>query len=483
MKKILPLLILATIIYFSGCKVGPNFERPEYNGDDVFRFDTITTDTIVNLRWWELFNDSELDTLIKIALIENKDVLIAAARIEASRANLGMTKAEQWPSFGYSAGAGGGNFGAGQLSSSNLSNFSAYPEMYWEIGFWGKYRRMNESAQAELLASEYGMRTVQISLISAVASTYFTLLEYKAKLEISQQTLASRDSGLRIIQARYDYGVIPEIDLNQAQIQKAISQAAVPVFTRAIAITESSLNILLGRSSSDIITNVPLIDQQMPPKVPEGLPSQLLLRRPDIQQAEQLYAAQNAKIGVAQAMRWPSLNITGLLGYASNDLTNLTTGGLAWAVAGSITGPIFQFGRNKRRVEIERSNTVAALRQYEKTTIQAFKEVEDALISIKTLDEELLAQKIRNDAAVNAEYLSGERYDKGQTSYLEVLESQRQSFDAQLQFTQTQRELMDAHVSLYKSLGGGWLSAEEEEEYLEAKAAEEAAAEEAKKKK
>lgn len=455
MKKTIPIiLILGLIIYLSGCKLGPDFQRAEYNGPDKFRFDTITTDTVVNLKWWELFNDPQLDTLIKIALIENKDVLIAAARIEASRANLGFTKTNQYPSFGYSAGAGGGNFGGGQLANSSSSNFSAYPEMYWEIGFWGKYRRMNESAQAELLASEYGMRTIQISLISAVASTYFTLLEYQTKLEISKNTLASRDSGLMIIQLRFDYGIVPEIDLNQAQIQKAISQAAVPIYTRAIAITESSLSILLGRSPKNIMTATTLMHQQTPPKVPEGLPSQLLLRRPDIQQAEALYAAQNAKIGVAQAMRWPSLNITGLLGYASNDLTSLTTGGLAWAVAGSITGPIFQFGKNKRRVEIETFNTKVALIEYENTTLQAFKEVEDALITIKTLNEELVAQKMRNDAAVNAEYLSGERYDKGQTSYLEVLESQRQSFDAQLQYTQTQRELLDAHISLYKSLGG-----------------------------
>lgn len=469
MKKTIPIiLILGLIIYLSGCKLGPDFQRAEYNGPDKFRFDTITTDTVVNLKWWELFNDPQLDTLIKIALIENKDVLIAAARIEASRANLGFTKTNQYPSFGYSAGAGGGNFGGGQLANSSSSNFSAYPEMYWEIGFWGKYRRMNESAQAELLASEYGMRTIQISLISAVASTYFTLLEYQTKLEISKNTLASRDSGLMIIQLRFDYGIVPEIDLNQAQIQKAISQAAVPIYTRAIAITESSLSILLGRSPKNIMTATTLMHQQTPPKVPEGLPSQLLLRRPDIQQAEALYAAQNAKIGVAQAMRWPSLNITGLLGYASNDLTSLTTGGLAWAVAGSITGPIFQFGKNKRRVEIETFNTKVALIEYENTTLQAFKEVEDALITIKTLNEELVAQKMRNDAAVNAEYLSGERYDKGQTSYLEVLESQRQSFDAQLQYTQTQRELLDAHISLYKSLGGGWLSPEEEEAFLAA---------------
>ena len=473
MKKILAILLLGTIIYISGCKLGPNFKQPEYQGAEAFRFDSITTDTIVNLRWWELFNDTILDTLIKTALAENKDVLVAAARIEAARANVGFTKADQWPSFGFSANAGGGNFGGGFLMDNNSSNFSAYPEMYWEIGFWGKYRRLNESARAELLASEYGMRTIQMSLISAVASTYFTLLDYQAKLEIARNTLASRDSGLTIIQARYDFGVIPEIDLNQSQIQKAISAAAVPVFVRSIAITESSLSILLGKHPDEVITGTLLIDQKEPPKIPEGLPSQLLQRRPDVKQAEANYAAQNALIGAAQAMRWPSFNITGLLGYASNDLFMLNAGGLAWAVAGSITGPIFQFGKNKRRVEIERFNTEAALREYEGVTLQAFKEVEDALISIQTYREELLAQQMRNDAAVNAEFLSGERYDKGQTSYLEVLESQRQSFDAQLQYSETRKELLNAHIALYKALGGGWLSPEEEKAFIEAQQASE----------
>ncbi len=462
MKKIFLILTFGAIIYLSGCKLGPDFQKPEYAGSEAFRFDTITTDTVVNLRWWELFNDPILDTFIKVALEENKDVLIAAARIEAARANLGYTKADQYPTIGYSINGGGGNFGAGNLSSTNGYFGSAYPEMYWEIGFWGKYRRLNESARAELLASEYGMRTVQISLISAVASTYYTLLEFKAKLEISKQTLASRDSGLMIIQARFDYGVIPEIDLNNAQIQRAISAAAVPQYVRAIALTESSLSILIGRMPEAVGTDNPLIDQQIPPDIPEGLPSQLLQRRPDIKQAEALYAAQNARIGAAQAMRWPSLNITGLLGAATSDLNSLTTTGLAWSAAGSITGPIFQFGKNKRRVEIERYNTQVALLEYENTTLQAFKEVEDALITISTLKQELIAQRMRNDAAINAEFLASARYDKGQTSYLEVLESQRQSFDAQLTYTQTQRELFDAYISLYKALGGGWLSEAEE---------------------
>ncbi|NOY49222.1 MAG: efflux transporter outer membrane subunit [Chlorobi bacterium] len=461
MKKLV-IYISGIVLLISSCKLGPDFQHPQYAGENVFRFDSIASDTIVNLRWWDLFNDPQLALLVNEALENNKDVLIAAARIEAAKANLGFTEADQYPSFGVSANAGGGNFGAALLQNPNASSFSAYPEMYWEIGFWGKYRRLNESARAELLASEYGMRTVQISLISAVASTYFTLLEFQEKLEISKKTLASRDSGLVIIRARFDYGIVPELDLNQAQIQKAISQASVPVYERAIAQTENTLSLLLGGNPKGFITNTALSEQHLPPKIPEGLPSQLLLRRPDIRQAEAVYAAQNARIGVAQAMRWPSLNITGLFGYASNDLLNITSGGLAWSAAGSLTGPLFNFGKNKRRVEIEKYNTEVALRQYENTTLQAFREVADALIAIKTLKAELEANKLRTTAAINAKKLSDQRYDKGQTSYLEVLEGQRQSFDAQLRYTQTQKELLDAHISLYKALGGGWISAQEE---------------------
>ena len=471
MKKFISIFILSSILFLSGCKLGTDFVQPEYQGPETFRFDSTTTDTIVNLRWWELYNDPVLDTLIAEALRNNKDLMVAAARIEAAKANVGYTKADQWPVFGFSANAGGGNFGGGMLFKNNSSNFSAYPEMYWEIGFWGKYRRLNESARADLLASEYGMRTIQMALISQVATTYFTLLDNKAKLKISKRTLASRDSGLMIIQSRYDYGIIPEIDLNQAQIQRAISAAAVPVYKRAIAVTESSLSILLGHYPHEILTGLPLIEQTEPPKIPEGIPSELLLRRPDVMEALALYQAQNALIGAAQAMRWPSLNITGLLGYATNDLMAFNTGGLAWAVAGSLTGPLFQFGKNKRRVEIEKANTDAMLKNYENVAIRAFKEVEDALVTIQTLREELVAQKQRYVASINAEYLSEQRYDKGQTSYLEVLESQRQAFEAQLQYSQTLRDMLNAHVTLYKALGGGWLSPQEEQAYIQAQQA------------
>ena len=335
---------LLIILMISSCKLGPNFKPVEYYGPVSFRFDSITTDTIVNLRWWEMFNDDVLDTLISQALENNKDVMVAAARVDAAAANLGYTKADQWPSFGFNAGASSGNSINGMVTTDAVStNYFAFPQMDWEIGFWGKYRRLNESARADLLASEYGLRTVQISLITAVASTYFSLLDNMAKLRISERTLEARDSSTQIIQARFDYGVVAEIDLNQSQIQRAISAVAIPIYTRAIAFNESSLSILLGGYPDATPVGSNLIDQTEPPEVPDGIPSQILTRRPDVKQAEAEYAAQNARIGAAQAMRWPSLSLTGLLGAASSDLSALTTAGFGLVSIGYFIWPIIQF--------------------------------------------------------------------------------------------------------------------------------------------
>jgi multidrug efflux system outer membrane protein len=468
MKKILPLFIFGMVLYLSGCKLGPDFVKPEYSGPATFQYDSLANDTIVNLRWWELFQDPVLDTLITKALESNKNVMIAAARVESARASLGYTKAGQWPSFSFSAGASRGN-SLGTVQFNKTSNsFYGFAQMNWEIGFWGKYRRLNEAARAEFLASEYALRTVQIGLISEVAAAYFTLLDNEMKLEISKKTLAARDSSLLIIKARYKYGIVPEIDLNQAQIQRAISAVAIPIYERNIAYSKNALATLLGQYSAEIPDSASLFDEIAPINVPAGLPSQLLQRRPDVRQAEELYAAQNARIGAAEAMRWPSLNLTGLLGIASTSLTSLTASGLGWSAGASLLGPIFEFGKNKRRVEIEKAKTVAALHQYENVTLQAFKEVEDALVSVHTLRQEFKAQQQRSDAAINAEILSYERYDKGQTSYLEVLESQRQSFEAQLARSQTKAALLNAYVALYKALGGGWLSPKEEQAYRNA---------------
>jgi len=462
MRKII-IIFFGILITVSSCKLGPDFQKPDYKSPNKYRFDSAKADTIVNLYWWKLFDDPILDTLIATALRENKDVLVAAARIEAAKVNIGYTQADQYPAFSYNVGATSGNFG-GVKQPNSTNSFFAYPELNWEIGFWGKYRRLTEAARADLLASEYGMRTIQMSLISAVASAYFDLLSNNDKLIVSQNTLNSRDSGLLIMEAKYHWGVIAEIDLNQSQVQRAISAAAVPQYKRAVAQSESTLSILLGQNPGVFDSVSKLLDMKFPPEIPPGLPSQLLERRPDIKQAEAELMSQNAQIGAAEAMRWPSLNLTGMFGAASTDLSSLTTGGFAWSVGGSLLGPIFQFGKNKKRAEMARLETEAKLHEYESVVIQAFKDVEDALISVSTLKEELKAQEMRYKAATNAEMLSENRYSYGETSYLEVLDSQRQSFDAQLNYSQTRANLLSAYVELYKALGGGWLSSEEEAE-------------------
>ena len=456
----LQLLLLAGLLALGGCMLGPDFQRSVYQGPDRYRFDTAAADTVLNLRWWELMNDPVLDTLITIALRENKDVLIAAQRVEAARANIGYTKAERWPDVYVSGGVKGSG-----LSGNVSSSFAITPEFSWEIGFWGKYRRMNEAAQADYLSTEYAKRMVQISLISSVASTYFALLAAKDQLAIARNTLASRDSGLLIMKDKYAGGMIALMDLNQAQIQRDVAAAAVPAYKRIVAINENALSILLGRMPAAISTGKPFHQHSYEMDIPPGIPSQLLQRRPDILQAEAQYRAMNAQIGVAEALRWPSLSLTGALGAASSDLTSLNAMGLSWSVGTSIFSPLFQFGQNKRRVEIARANAQASLLQYEKTVQQAFREVEDALTSISNYREELVAQESRTVTAIESETLAHIRYDEGSTTYLEVLEQQRASFSAQLDVLTTRLNLINSYILLYKALGGGWLSPQEEKGY------------------
>ncbi len=460
-------IILGTVLLFEACKVGPNFKTPEKQIDPstVYRYDSLQlamADSSLNIRWWDLFDDPAVEDLIKIGLEENKDLLIASSRIEQARAQLGYTKAGMWPSIGYSAGAQRGNVIQGAPTNGDVSNiFTGFGTLGWEIDFWGKYRRANEAAKAELVASEFGKRTVQIGLISSIAGTYYQLLDFRWREMIARKTLELRQASLEIIQARYDKGIVPEIDLNQAQIQRAIAASSVPIYQRHVAQTENALSILLGRNPSPITLGKELENQNLPPDIPVGLPSLLMERRPDVLQAENLLHAQTARVGVAVAQRFPSIGLTGILGVASTDISDLTSNGLAWNIAGSLTGPLFEFGKNKKRVEIEKQRTEQVMYEYERTVITAFKEVEDALVEIHTLKDELQARQDHVNAAQNALRLSAERYDKGVTSYLELIESQRQAFEAELSLSETTQMLFNGYVKLYKALGGGWLSEEE----------------------
>lgn len=458
------LLIIGLLAY--SCAVGPNYHKPKDQTASEFRLkDSTFKDSVVNLKWWEIFQDSIVDTLVRQALANNKNLLIAASRVEQARANVKFTKSDRLPKFGYSANAGRSNMILGNVTNSTANNFTGSVNASWEIDFWGKYKRSTESAKADLLSSLYGKRAVEIALISEIAINYFRLIGYRTQLEISTKTLASRDSTLVIIQERFDYGYTHIIDVNQAQIQKAIAQTAVPYYKRMIAITENNLSVLIGKSPEQIKTHTTYYDYKLPDSIPIGIPSEVLLRRPDVLQAEQNFRSANAKVGVAQAMRYPSFSLTGLLGVGSTDLSNVLGNGLGWGAAAGITGPIFEFGKNKRRVDIARQQAKQSLLSYENTVLNSMKEVSNSLIEIETLKEELVARQLRLDAANNASNLSSQRYYQGVTSYLEVTENQRQEFDAELSYSDNFQELLTAHVNLYKSLGGGWVSEEELEEY------------------
>lgn len=458
-------IIIIASIFLASCLVGPDFEEPQFDDlPDEFRFSDAYDQQEVNLVWWELFNDPVLVSLVNTALEQNKDLLIAISRIEEARQILTFTEADLYPRFDLQGGANRGNFIGGIISSDPdepINSAFISPVVNWEIDFWGKFRRANEASRAQLLASEYAKTTVQISLISEVVGAYFRLLDFKERLRVSEQTLESRDESLIIMQKRFDRGVIPKIDLNQAQVQREIAATAVPVNKRLIANTENALSVLLGTFPQEIRTDLDLYQQTIPPDIPVGLPSSLLERRPDILEALYLIQAQNALIGVAVAQRFPAISISGAAGAATNDAAQMTIDGFAWNIAAGLTGPIFNFGQDKARVEIEEARTEQALYSYQNVVLNAFREVSDSLVDIQTYREQIVALKSQTKAAENANRLSKMRYDQGFSSYLEVLDSERAQFSAQLDLSQATQEYYNAYVRLYKSLGGGWVSEEE----------------------
>ncbi|MBW2565212.1 MAG: efflux transporter outer membrane subunit, partial [Deltaproteobacteria bacterium] len=389
MKKLFKIAILIALVSLTGCALGPDFKKPAFKTPEHYKYDTLKDDSWTDLKWWELFDDPVLESLVTIALNENKDIRITASRIEEARASLGFTKADIYPRLEASR----GTFAGRTKTESTNNNFYIAPVLSWEIDFWGKFRRANEAAMAELMASEYSLRIVQISLISEVVSTYFLLLDYNQRLEVSKNTLDSRLYSLDIIQKRFDKGIISELDLNQSQIQKEIAAAAIPVYERLISKTENALSILLGRLPGEIEKGIDLDSQTIPPEIPAGLPASLLQRRPDIVQAEYLLQAQNAKIGIAQAMRLPAITLTGILGVASDELSSLTSNGAAWSISGGLFGPLFNFNKNVLRVVVEEEKTKQALYNYENTVLRAFREVEDALVEVRTYKKQIAPVK------------------------------------------------------------------------------------------
>ncbi|MFY0625665.1 MAG: TolC family protein [Reichenbachiella sp.] len=457
----LTVLFTGLTLIIVSCKMGPAYKAPEVETPQLYEHAVNKTDSIGEIKWWELFNDPLLDTLIITALENNRDARIALNNVLQAEQLYNIQKAELLPDFNVQANLSYGNSQGFVLPGAEADgNYSAGAAVSWEIDLWGKIRRMNEAQLAEYMATKYGLANVRLALVSQVATLYFQLREYETSIDISRRSVALRDSSVNLIRARYEQGLVAEIDLNQAQIQQAIAASAVPFYERAAAQTSHALSVLVGINPTKIELDMKLDDMAVSPEIPPGLPSELLLRRPDLLQASELIKAQNARIGVAQAARFPALSITGLAGV-SNELGTFNSTAFAWNASAGLFGPLFHWGKNKRRVEVEKIRTESAYMTYENAVLNAFREVEDALVSIETYDREVQARTNHVSAATKAQYLSGERYDKGVTSYLEYLESQRQAFEAELNLTSVQAGLLTSYVQLYKALGGGWLTQSE----------------------
>ncbi len=452
------------VMLFAGCAVGPNYKKPsvptppEYRGVPADQVGKAGAASFGDQKWLDAFEDQSLRDLIQTALKQNYDVRIAAARILEARAQLGIARADQFPSIAASVSSANERIPQsaripGLETTANQLSLSAA----WELDFWGRYRRATESARASLLAQEWAQRAVISSLVSDVASAYFQLRELDLELEISRRTLASRQDSLRLTQLLADRGSTSLLDVRQAEQLVFTAGAAIPDLEQRIEQQENLISTLLGENPRSIARGKDLVDQPHALEVPAGLPSSLLERRPDIRQAEQQLIAANAQIGVAKSAYFPQISLTASGGYQSSALTGLFSGpaGL-WSIGGNTVQPIFEGGRIRNNVRFAEAQTQEATLFYQRTVQQAFRDVSDALIGYRKSQEFRIQQEQLTRAAYDTKNLSNMRYKGGATSYLEVLDSDTRYFSAQLTLAQAQLRELQSLVQIYRALGGGW---------------------------
>jgi outer membrane protein, multidrug efflux system len=456
-------LSLIALLALGGCLLGPNYERPAVDAPPAFRFAGPVTKEIVGTVWWEQFQDPALNELIGIALAENKDVKIAAARVEQFLGQFQTTRSQLFPqaAAGFDAERRRVPIGSTVLPPGIepvFNEFSATLSASWEIDVFGKLRRQTEAARANLLASEEGRRATILTLVASVASSYINLVSLDRQLEIAKATTASRADSVNVFSLRYKYGQVSQMELAQSQSEYEASLATIPQLEQQIGQQEDALSILLGRNPQAIARDREIDDLALP-VVPAGLPSELLARRPDLRQAEQNLIAANALIGAARALYFPSISLTGLFGTASIQLSNLFTGpARVWSYAGSVTLPIFTAGSIAGQVKQAEAQQQQALFEYQKAIQVAFQEVDDSLIGLQKTREALVVQGREVDALRTYSRLARLRYEGGYTSYIEVLDAERSLFNAQLSYTQTQGTVLTSMVNLYKAMGGGWVT-------------------------
>jgi len=459
-KLIIPIFFLVVL---SGCAVGPKYSRSETvetRTPDGYTQGLDNPDSITNMEWWDVYQDTVLQSLIRYALDSNLNLMTAIARVEEAQAILGYNKARLGPSFGYGGSARASDFGK-QSTEAGIAfptnSYSVLGNISWEIDIWGKLRHANRAAYADLMATEENRKSIYISLVAQVAELYFNMRGLDDRYKITQRTYETRQEYLRIIGLRFEKGEVSELDKLQAEQIAADSKASLYSLERALIFTENAINILIGKPYSPIVRGLQNDQQLVPLDIPSGLPSELLERRPDIQGAEQQLIAQTERIGVAVAMRFPTLSLTGFLGVASPDISNLfVPGAVLGSVTGQLAGPIFQFGQNKRRVETERARAKQFAYQYEQTVLEAFAEVENSLAEIRTFGSEYEARQQQVAATEKTLGLSKALYDNGYTSFLQVLDAERQLYYSEFEKSLALQNQLTSSVRLYKALGGGW---------------------------
>lgn len=443
-----------------GCLVGPKYSRPTVKAPTAYQQEATKSDSITNLKWWDVFKDTSLQSLIRVALAENKDLLTAIARVEESKAILGYNKANLGPFLDYSVRGRATDFGKA-AEDANIAfpttSTALLGNVNWEIDLWGKLRHANRAAFAQLMASEEDRKWIYVSLISQVAEGYFRLRGLDERLDLVKRTYQSRKEYLNIITLRFERGEVSELDKLQSEQLTASAEAQIFSLERDIVITENSLNVLLGRTAVPIGRGLTNLDQAVPSDIPQGIPSQLLERRPDVRSSEQKLIAQTEQIGVAVALRFPSLSLTGFFGVASPELSNLTKSqSVLGSVTGQLAGPVFRFNQNKRRVEAEKALAQQLGYQYELTVLQAFADVENSLAQIRTYRNEYTARTRQVAASQTSLNLSKALYDNGYTSFLQVLDAERQLLDSEYDKSLALQGNLISTVMLYKALGGGW---------------------------
>jgi multidrug efflux system outer membrane protein len=453
-------LLLLGMGMLAGCAVGPDYQRPPVDAPQTFRFQGNEAGAIADTAWWQQFRDPVLDELIAVALRENKDVQIAASRIDLFLGQYASTRSLMLPQVGANLGGTRGRPAAdtaGLGAEPVLEQYEATLSVNWELDLFGKRRRETEAARAQVLASEEGRHATVLTLVSSVASSYIVLRELERQLQIARDTTESRKRSFLLFKDRFEGGTVSALELAQTQSLYEASLVDIPRLEGLVGQQENALSVLLGRNPGPIRASMPL-QALVPPPVPAGLPSELIERRPDLRQAEQQLVAANALIGAAKAQYFPTISLTGLFGYISKDFSDLFSGPTkVWSYGLAASAPIFTGGGIAGQVRQAESQQDEALLTYRKAIQVAFQEVSDALLANAKSREQLafLDREVRT--LRNYLELARLRYDEGYTSYIEVLDAERSLFEAEVAQARTQSQVYTSVVNLYKAMGGGWV--------------------------